>query len=98
VVEEFIVAGRRGTVTWTVTAREPPVRWAIDGRNVDSRGGGTVTYTLQPESGGTRFTRMLTYHMPNALAGILDHFGVRERVAAESAEAVSRLKAALEKG
>jgi uncharacterized protein YndB with AHSA1/START domain len=97
VVEDFIVAGRRGAVTWTVVAREAPLRWAIDGKNVDSRGGGTVTYTLSPEGGGTRFTRVLTYHMPNLLAGILNEFGVRDRVAAESSEAVARLKAALEK-
>ena len=97
VVEDFLVAGRRGTVTWTVVAREAPVRWSIDGVNAGSRGGGTVTYALQPEGAGTRFTRVLTYHMPNLLAGILDHFGVRERVAAESAEAVARLKAVLEK-
>ena len=97
VVEDFVVAGNRGTVTWTVVAREPPVRWAIDGRNVGSRGGGTVSYTLRPEGGGTRFTRVLTYHMPNLPAGVLDSFGVRERVAAESTEAVTRLKAELEK-
>ena len=97
VVEDFIVAGRRGSVTWTVVAREAPVSWSIDGTNVDSRGGGTVTYALRPEGGGTRFTRVLTYHMPNLLAGILNDFGVRERVAAESSEAVMRLKAALEK-
>ena len=97
VVEDFIVAGRRGAVTWTVVAREAPVRWSIDGKNIDSRGGGAVTYTLSPDGGGTRFTRVLTYHMPNLLAGILNEFGVRERVAAESAEAASRLKAALEK-
>jgi uncharacterized protein YndB with AHSA1/START domain len=97
VVEDFIVAGRRGSVTWTVVAREAPVRWSIDGKNVGSRGGGTVTYTLRPEGGGTRFERVLTYHMPNLLAGILNEFGVRERVAAESAEAVARLKAELER-
>ena len=98
VVEDFIVAGNRGTVTWTVVAREAPVTWSIDGKNVSSRGGGSVTYTLRPEGGGTRFTRVLTYHMPNLLAAILNDFGVRDRVAAESAEAVARLKAALESG
>ena len=97
VVEDFIVAGRRGTVTWTVVAREAPLRWSIDGQNIGSRGGGTVTYALRPEGGGTRFTRELTYHMPNLLAAILNNFGARERVAAESAEAVARLKAVLEK-
>ena len=97
VVEDFIVAGRRGSVTWTVVAREVPVRWSIDGKNIGSRGGGTVTYTLSPDGGGTRFERVLTYHMPNLLAGILNELGVRERVAAESAEAVTRLKVALEK-
>ena len=97
VVEDFVVAGRRGSVTWTVVAREAPVRWSIDGKNIGSRGGGTVTYTLRPEGAGTRFERVLTYRMPNLLAGILNEFGVRERVAAESSEAVTRLKAALEK-
>lgn len=97
VVEDFVVASNRGTVTWTVVSREAPVRWSIDGKNAGSRGGGTVTYTLRPEGGGTRFTRVLSYRMPNLLAAILDNFGVRERVAAESAEAVARLKAVLEK-
>jgi len=98
VVEDFIVAGRRGTVTWTVESSEAPFRWSIDGRNTGSRGGGAVTYTLRPEGGGTRFTRELSYHMPNLLGAILNSFGVRERVEAESAEAVARLKAVLEKG
>jgi uncharacterized protein YndB with AHSA1/START domain len=96
VVEDFLVAGSRGTVTWTAVVREPPVRWSIEGKNVGSRGGGTVTYTLRPDGAGTRFERVLTYRMPNLLAAILDHFGIRERVAAESAEAVARLKAELE--
>jgi uncharacterized protein YndB with AHSA1/START domain len=97
VIEDFVVAGRRGTVTWTVIAREVPARWSIEGKNATSRGGGTVTYTLRAADGGTRFTREFVYHMPNLLAAIINQLSLRERVAAESALAVSRLKVELEK-
>ena len=91
-MEEFLVAGRRGRVVWTVRERNAPRRWAIDGE-AESGGGGTITYTLTPEAGGTTFERDLTYAIPNPL---LDRLVLRRRVEAETVEALRRLKAALE--
>jgi uncharacterized protein YndB with AHSA1/START domain len=45
VTEEYRVAGRHGHVQWTVTARNRPRQWAIEGA-IDGRKAGTVTYTL----------------------------------------------------
>jgi uncharacterized protein YndB with AHSA1/START domain len=56
VTEEFLVAGRRGRVVWTVREREAPRRWVIEGR-VEAGGGGTITYTETPHAGGTTFER-----------------------------------------
>jgi uncharacterized protein YndB with AHSA1/START domain len=94
--EEFRVAGRRGRVEWTVRERETPHRWVIDGK-VEGGGGGTITYTLTPDAGGTIFEREFVYDMPNPLLALLDRLVLRRRVEAESAEALRRLKEALEK-
>ena len=96
VVEDFRVAGRRGSVTWKVIAREAPTRWAIAG-TVAAGGSGTITYTLHEDGSGTRFRRQFVYAMPNWFAALLDRLFVRRRIEAESAEAVRRLKLAVEK-
>lgn len=95
VVEEFRVAGRRGSVTWRVVERDAPRRWAIAGR-VAAGGHGTITYTLVPAAEGTAFRRQFDYTMPNAFAALLDRLLVRRRIEAESCEAVRRLTGALE--
>jgi uncharacterized protein YndB with AHSA1/START domain len=95
VTEDFRVAGRRGSVAWKVIAREVPVRWTISGR-VASGGSGSITYTLSSSNGGTAFRREFVYAMPNWFAELLDRLFIRRRIEAESAEAVRRLKQALE--
>lgn len=95
VTEDFRVAGRAGSVTWKVVAREAPKGWAIAG-TVAAGGSGTITYTLQEIPEGTAFRRVFEYAMPNWFAALLDHWFIRRRIAAESAEAVKRLKQALE--
>jgi len=95
VTEEFRVAGRKGSVTWKVVAREPPSRWAIAGV-VAGGGSGTINYTLESTASGTAFRREFVYAMPNAFLALLDRWFVRRRIEAESAEAVRRLKQALE--
>src|SRR5215813_11487610 len=62
VTEDFRVAGRPGSVTWKVIAREVPTRWAISG-HVAAGGSGTITYTLSPLNGGTAFRREFVYTM-----------------------------------
>ena len=95
VTEEFRVAGRKGSITWRVVARDAPSRWAIGGQ-VAGGGDGTITYTLAPSGDDTAFRREFVYAMPNLLGELLDRLFVRRRIEAESAEAVRRLKQALE--
>lgn len=103
VTEEYRVAGRKGTVVWTVCEREAPRRWLIEGRIVSSHNGGgggsgTVAYTLTAagDGNGTRFERVFTYPTPTLVIALLDALMIRRRIRAESAEAVRRLKALLE--
>lgn len=96
VTEKFRVAGRRGSVVWTVREREAPRRWVIEGQ-VSSGGGGRITYTLTPYDSGTTFEREFVYTMPNALLSLLDRLVFRRRIGAESAEALRRLKDVLER-
>ena len=95
-IEDFEVAGRRGRVLWTVTARDAPRRWGIDGK-VEGGGSGVVTYTLTPQGDQTRFEREFVYARPNLLFVLLDELTIRSRITNESAEAVRRLKFELEK-
>jgi len=95
VTEEFRVAGRKGSVTWKVIARDAPNSWAIAGI-VAAGGTGTITYTLTATADGTAFRREFDYAMPNWLAALLDRLFIRRRIEAESTLAVSRLKQALE--
>ncbi len=75
--------------------REAPRRWVIAGE-VQGGGGGTITYSLTPDAGGTIFERDFVYTMPNVLLALLDRLVLRRRVEAESAEALRQLKAAVE--
>jgi uncharacterized protein YndB with AHSA1/START domain len=96
VTEEYLVAGRRGQVVWTVTQREPPRRWVIEGQIVGRGAGGTVAYTLAPAGGGTRFVREFSYPTPGLWFRLLNWLFVRRRIAGESATAVRQLKEVLE--
>lgn len=95
VTEKFVVAGKPGSVTWTVVAREAPSRWVISGK-VAGAGGGDIAYALLPEGDGTNFERVFTYEMENWFLSLLDRIFVRRRIQAESREALERLKRALE--
>ncbi len=96
VTEEYLVAGRQGQVVWTVTEREAPRRWVIEGRIVGRGAGGNVAYTLSPHDGDTRFEREFRYPTPGLWFTLLNALLFRRRIAAESAEAVRRLKRVLE--
>lgn len=100
--EDFIVAGRRGTVVWRVSERDAPRRWVIEGHGEDDGVAGatlaSISYTLTPDGNGTRFRRELVYPAPNLLFLALNAVFIRSRVEAESAQAVAQLKAVLERG
>jgi hypothetical protein len=97
VTEDFLVAGRRGRVVWTVVEREAPERWVIAGE-VGGRPAGAVTYILETAGAGTRFDRELVYGSPTLLFAVLNRLGIWAKVERESTEAVRRLKAVLEAG
>jgi uncharacterized protein YndB with AHSA1/START domain len=96
VSEDFETAGRRGRAVWTVREREPPHRWVVHGSG-ETGGDVVITYRFTAEQGGTRFERELTYRMPNLTLVLLDFLRIRRRMAAESAEALRRLKLLLER-
>ena len=96
VTERFLVAGRRGSVVWTVSERDAPHRWVIVGVIEGTNGGGTVSYTLTQRPDGVFFEREFTYPAPNALFALLDAIVLRRRVQAESEMATRQLKARLE--
>jgi uncharacterized protein YndB with AHSA1/START domain len=95
VTEDYLVAGRRGRAIWTVRERVPPHRWVIDGR-VEAGGGGRITYILSPRADGTEFRRDFVYEVPGLPLKLLNWLVLRRRIAAESAEALRRLKQVLE--
>ena len=95
VTEEFLVAGRSGSVTWTVIERDRPRRWTISGE-VPRVGGGDIAYTLTDKGDETVFEREFTYHMANRWLALLEQLIARRRIQAESVEAMRRLKEFLE--
>jgi hypothetical protein len=95
VVEAFRVAGRRGSVVWTVTAREPPDKWTIDG-TIEGKQAGTVTYSLTSIGNATRFERDFTYRTQSLWFGLLNWLVLRSRIQDESDTAVLQLKRLLE--
>jgi hypothetical protein len=91
VTEDFLVAGRRGTVIWTVIGRQPGRQWAIEG-TVAGGGRGVVSYLITPTASGSRFERNFRYSFRNLLWVVLDQVEIRRRIEQESTEAVRRLK------
>ncbi|MDM0115320.1 SRPBCC family protein [Variovorax sp. J22R133] len=97
VVEDYLVAGRKGTVTWTVTAREPGRLWRIAGQ-INGHDAGVVSYSLTATPTGTHYVREFSYGAPNLMFAFLNAVSVRQQVENESAQAVRQLKAILEAG
>jgi uncharacterized protein YndB with AHSA1/START domain len=94
-IEEFEIAGRKGRATWTSIAVDPPRRWEFEGRG-EGGGGAHIVYTLEPTAAGTHFERELVYRGPNLLFAIVDAVQIRAVMERDSAEAVRRLKQAIE--
>jgi hypothetical protein len=95
VSEDFLVAGYAGRVLWTVTKREPPMAWTIDGK-IEDGGSGRVSYHLTATDEGTLFERDFDYARPNLLFVLADTFKLHRLIDAESADALRRLKSVLE--
>ena len=95
VVQEILIAGLRTKVLWMVTESSAPTRWTIEGRS-DPDGAARISYLLERNGSGTRFTREFLYRTPNALFALLDGAFLRPRFEEDSAVSVVKLKAALE--
>src|SRR5438105_3085983 len=94
-IEDFEIAGRKGRATWISMAVDPPRRWEFEGAG-DNGGGARIIYTLTPLGTGTHFERELVYRGPNLLFAIVNALRVRAVMEVDSAEAVQRLKRAIE--
>jgi hypothetical protein len=75
-----------------VGERAAPIRWVIQGAIKNSRGGGTITYTLSQRPDSVFFEREFIYPAIGPLIVVLDALVLR-RIQAESEEATRRLKA-----
>ncbi len=93
--EEFLVAGKRGRITWTVRELRPPHRWVLSGVCPDG-GTATLVYGFLEAPGGARVKRELSYNVPTLMDGIGDFLALRNRIQAESADALRRLKHVIE--
>ncbi len=95
VIEDLALAGRHVCIEWTVRESQPPRRWVIVGKTEDG-GTATMTYTLTPEPNGTRFKRELLYNIRALFDEQGGFLSLRDRLQAESAESLRRLKRILE--
>ena len=95
--EEFSLGGRHERIRWIVRESSRPRRLVISGK-ADDGGTATISYTLTPESQGTRFKRELIYHIPALFVEPGDFLSSHNRLQAESAESLRRLKRMLEGG
>jgi uncharacterized protein YndB with AHSA1/START domain len=93
--EDFLVAGKRGRITWTVRELRPPHRWVLSGVCPDG-GTATLIYGFLAAPGGARVKRELSYNVPALMDGIGDFLTLRNRIQAESADALRRLKHVVE--
>jgi Polyketide cyclase / dehydrase and lipid transport len=90
-------AGFRGDLVWRVVDHELPSRWSIEGwfrlGRLWRRQAATITYTFSPVDGSTEVQREMVDQpgLLRPLAAVL-----RRREEPECAEAMRRLKAALE--
>lgn len=98
VAEDFCVVWRRGQVVWTVTGREAPFYWEIDGKIAGHDLGGTIQYQLAPHGEGTLFRREFAYPTPTFFFAAVNKLIGRRRVRYESELASLRLKSLLETG
>jgi hypothetical protein len=94
VSEEFRAFGLRHRVDWTVIESQAPHRWAAVGRHLG--GDATLRYTMCRSAGGTRVEGVFVYQSDGIWRSLIDGLVVRQRLVAESREAVLRLKRLLE--
>lgn len=97
VTEEFLVAGRLGRAVWTVTERDEPRRWVIDGEVIGGDHGGRVIYSLSEHGeSATLFEREFFYDFPNPIQRLVDRLFIRSRITRESVDSMNRLRERLE--
>jgi hypothetical protein len=95
VTEELSLAGRRARIEWTVRESRPPERWVIVGKTEDG-GKATLSYVLTRGPNGTHLRREFVYDIPILFDQRGAFLSLRNRLQAESAESLRRLKRVIE--
>ena len=95
--EQVRAGGRSTQLFWHVRVAERPTRWVAD---AEASNGAqlTLSYSMQPAEGGTRFERRLGYELPSPWLRLLNRLLLRRRIARESAESLRQLKQRMEAG
>lgn len=97
VKEAFLVAGREGSVEWTVIEKEAPYLWAIQGDIEGGAGsGGIITYQLVSQPEGTLFKRTFDYQITSFFYQLMNRLVFKRRITQESQKALTQLKEVLE--
>ena len=90
--EHAMLMGREGEGDWRVVGRDAPhmVQWTINNPGFKA----TLLYSFECKSGGTQFTRILSYQTPDLPDAVKTKF--EQFMADESEKAVQNLKRVLE--
>jgi len=99
-VEKIRFGVFRGEIDWVVVEQAPPHRWMFEGKIrafLAKETPALITYQLFQREEGTLFQRDLVYTAPNRFSSFLDRLFMRRHNERESAEALEKLKAVLEK-
>ena len=94
VTEEYVVAGQPGRATWTVRERQAPFRWVFE-TTAENGHQATISYTLKTAGDDTHFEREVVIVFPAEIPEAAQ-LAFQQKVEAESAEALRRVKEVLE--
>src|SRR5262245_11649151 len=91
VTEEYMIAGRRGQIVWTVQECVPGKRWILEGLVAGSQNEGVIVYRFSPTQDGTLFESEFTYTLAGPLLLFLDRLVLHYQFQTESDESHRRL-------
>jgi uncharacterized protein YndB with AHSA1/START domain len=95
IVEVVRFGMARDRFAWQVEEREAPHRWVIRAKSERHGQKVKIVYALQPEDGGTRWEREMTFYFPGAFE-LLDRLLLNRILTKNSQTAVRRLKELME--
>lgn len=96
VTVEYNVAGRTGTITWTVSHCREHRYWSVEGETASRSSAGSVSYKLSRHGCATQLARSFTFETSQPIPRLLDALALHRQVALEAEGALAQLKAVLE--